>query len=207
MGLEWQPSLVGIESTALQDQIRQDQEAALEAATEGQAWQPRVWPITYPTKLTKGDRIAGVLTSRLSQHRIRFPRHLASTPAIRSLLSQIRDFTVDLALLPNDDLIDALAFAGYCPRPKLSELTHSIPETIEQQFIQGRTTDKETGLPLSHFIDPGTFDRRIVMQRRLNRHFHLREMAAARRRDDPQEKMSRFSCLLMDPGDILNRDH
>jgi hypothetical protein len=161
MGLTLQPIIVGVESIGFQELLRARIEATLEDKTAGTGWQPRVWPIKYPGKFSKPERIA-TLAPRFARHAIKLPAHLRTTTC-RQLFEQINNFTMDLALLPNDDALDTLAMVGYCPRVSPAGLLRTERSTDPLSLLlQGFTEDPETGFPLWMFIDMSRMDPRVI---------------------------------------------
>jgi hypothetical protein len=122
-GLAWRPRIVGIESVGIQKTFA---EAVQDYITEqgdksGEPWRARVFPITYPAKESKGQRIAS-LEWRFNSGRIKYPAHLAGKWPYDQLYAQTADFTIDLALLPHDDVIDTIAESKYVVKTKGSSL-------------------------------------------------------------------------------------
>jgi len=114
-GLKWQVRILGIEAVSIQKTFA---EAVQEYVTEqtGQrndSWRGRVFPITYPSKESKGQRIASSLEWRFNSGRIKYPSHLQNEWPYNQLYAQTHDFTVDLALLQHDDVIDTIAESKY----------------------------------------------------------------------------------------------
>jgi hypothetical protein len=113
-GLAWRPRILGIEAVSIQMSFA---EAVQEYMTEMESqqehpWRARVFPVTYPSKVTKPQRIAA-LEWRFRPGRIKYPAHLAAQWPFNQLYQQTEDFTLDLALLPHDDAIDTIAMSGY----------------------------------------------------------------------------------------------
>ena len=173
LGNKWRPSIVGVEAIGLQSLIMAHLDDAVErkgdamemlALSEGSSefmtpWRPRVFPLSYPNKMSKPERIA-LLCPKFSRYQLRLPRHLRETYPMKVLYQQLQDFTPDLSLLTHDDAIDALAGVNFCPRPHHSRVQVDLDDmTIEEQFLAGRTTDRLTGIPLyacigSHNVTP-----------------------------------------------------
>jgi len=113
-GLAWRVNVLGIEAVSIQMSFA---EAVKEFVDEmdakfPQPWRARVFPITYPAKVTKSQRIQG-LEWRFPSGRIKYPAHLANQWPFDQLYQQTEDFTPDLALLPHDDGIDMLSMSQY----------------------------------------------------------------------------------------------
>ena len=202
LGIKWGAALAGVESLGFQDQIRQNIQTQVQDRGVETGWMPRVFPLKFPGKLSKADRIGGVLSPRITQHQIRFPAHLRQTWPMQELFKQVEDFTPDLALLMKDDAIDALSFVAYCPRPSASLLARFEDKTdILHQIAEGRTTDIETGLPLMLFINPQTIDLGVLEARKKRLYAdHVTSTA-----EPAQSKIARMGSVLTRPDNILSR--
>ncbi len=113
-GLAWRPRILGIEAVSIQMSFA---EAVKEYIEEMESkittpWRARVFPITYPARVTKSNRISG-MEWRFRPGRIKYPAHLASKWPFDQLYQQTEDYTPDLALLPHDDAIDTLSMSQY----------------------------------------------------------------------------------------------
>lgn len=123
-GLAWRPRVLGIEAVSIQ---RSFAEALQEFVTEqegnsGQPWRARIYPVTYPSKESKAQRISSSLEWRFASGRIKYPAHLAGQWPYDQLYAQTADFTMDLALLQHDDVIDTLAMSKYVVKTRGSRL-------------------------------------------------------------------------------------
>ncbi|KKN54802.1 hypothetical protein LCGC14_0588560 [marine sediment metagenome] len=113
-GLAWRVRVMGIEAVGTQKDLvevlaeKQQEEEAL----HGHPWRARVFPVLYPSKESKPDRIAS-LECRFGPGRIKYPAHLQHKWPYDQLYAQTNDFTNDLALLQHDDVIDTLAMSKY----------------------------------------------------------------------------------------------
>ncbi|KKK48951.1 hypothetical protein LCGC14_3139970, partial [marine sediment metagenome] len=113
-GLAWRPRVLGIEAVSIQMSFAeavQDYIDEMESKIS-QPWRARVFPITYPSKVSKSQRISG-LEWRYRPGRIKYPGHLAGKWPFDQLYQQTEDFTTDLALLPHDDAIDTISMCQY----------------------------------------------------------------------------------------------
>lgn len=113
-GLAWRPRVLGIEAVSIQMSFA---EAVKEYIEEMESkistpWRARVFPITYPARVSKSQRISG-MEWRYRPGRIKYPAHLAGKWPFDQLYQQTEDFTPDLALLPHDDAIDTLSMSQY----------------------------------------------------------------------------------------------
>lgn len=107
---KWRVKVIGVEAVAMQvwfaDAVR------MYVEQQQSVWKPRVMDVKYPHGVSKADRIVG-LEPRVSQGNLKYPAHLKDKYPWAHLYSQTADFTLDLALLPFDDAIDAVAMAQY----------------------------------------------------------------------------------------------
>ena len=113
-GLAWRPRVLGIEAVSIQMSFAEAVKEYIEEM-EGkiaQPWRARVFPITYPARVSKSNRICGI-EWRYRPGRIKYPAHLAGKWPFDQLYQQTEDFTPDLALLPHDDAIDTLSMYQY----------------------------------------------------------------------------------------------
>lgn len=145
MGLKWRPRVLGIEAVSIQMSFA---EAVKEYIDEmenkiAQPWRARVFPITYPSKVSKAQRIAG-LEWRFRPGRIKYPAHLAGRWPFDQLYAQTEDFTPDLALLPHDDAIDTISMCQYIVKNRGGKFvkekkTPSLLERIRKNipFVKG----------------------------------------------------------------------
>lgn len=99
---------------------------------------PRVIPIKFPTSLTKADKIAG-MEWRFRQFRVKLPSDRASTvPAYVQLWEQIENFTEDMALLENDDILDTLAMHQAIGKQRKAERADVYkPRDLVDEIRQG----------------------------------------------------------------------
>ncbi len=130
-GYKWRCRALGIESAGMQRAFVESSQEFVEAqsAETGHQWRPRVIPVKYPGKESKWQRIASSLGWRFDTGRIKFPRHLEGVWPWDQLFRQVKDFTLDGALLTHDDAIDTIAQSKYIVKGR------------------GQRRDKETGEP------------------------------------------------------------
>ena len=144
-GLAWRPRVLGIEAVSIQMSFAEAVKEYIEDMESkiDQPWRARVYPITYPSKVSKAQRISG-LEWRYRPGRIKYPAHLAGKWPFDQLYQQTEDFTPDLALLPHDDAIDTLSMCQYVVKNRggkfLKEKT--VPSLLERirkniPFIKG----------------------------------------------------------------------
>ena len=184
-GLAWRPRVLGIEAVSIQMSFAEAVQEYIEEMESkvSHPWRARVFPITYPSKVTKGQRISG-LEWRFRPGRIKYPAHLAGKWPFDQLYNQTEDFTPDLALLPHDDAIDTLSMCQYVVKNRggkftreagkpglLERIRKNLPVVRGMPLLSGVNTAEVTGEMLdilSHrsrksIINPN--DRRIVRGR------------------------------------------
>ena len=113
-GLAWRPRVLGIEAVSIQMSFAEAVKEYIEEMEEkvSQPWRARVFPITYPARVSKSQRISG-MEWRFRPGKIKYPAHLAGKWPFDQLYQQTEDFTPDLALLPHDDAIDTISMHQY----------------------------------------------------------------------------------------------
>jgi len=199
LGQIYEPALIGVESINFQAVLRRSIESFLEDETAGTSWQPRVFPIKYPARLSKSGRIMS-LSSKMARHSIRFPGHLRDVGAMRQMFSQVNDFTPDLVLLPHDEAVDCLAMVPYCPRiTPIAMSRMRDTDSLVSQILSGRKTDKETGLPLSLFIDTRTLDPGVIEELRWKKRKQSEQRSARLTARNPLTKLRRWPSRLTNP--------
>ncbi|MHC4867998.1 MAG: hypothetical protein ACYTEX_28335, partial [Planctomycetota bacterium] len=134
-GLAWQCRVLGIEAVSIQKAFA---EALREYIDEQEGlrndqWRGRVFPITYPAKETKPQRIAS-LEWRFNSGRIKYPAHLQTTWPFDQLYAQTGDFTLDLALLQHDDVIDTVSMSKHVvkTRGRKFRRDRGVPGLVER---------------------------------------------------------------------------
>jgi len=113
-GLAWRPRVLGIEAVSIQMSFAEAVQEYINEMEEkvSQPWRARVFPITYPARVTKSNRICG-MEWRFRPGKIKYPAHLAGKWPFDQLYQQTEDFTPDLALLPHDDAVDTLSMSQF----------------------------------------------------------------------------------------------
>jgi hypothetical protein len=148
-GLAWRPRVFGIEAVSIQkafaEALREYVDEQGEAS--GQPWRPRIFPVTYPSRESKAQRISSSLAWRFDSGRIKYPAHLAGEWPYSELYAQTADFTMDLALLQHDDAIDTLAMSKYVVKTRGSQRQRERgkPGLLERII---RNQPQVPGLPL-----------------------------------------------------------
>jgi hypothetical protein len=124
IGCAWKPRIIGIEAVGMQKGFMEATQDYIEEQRDsrGETWKPRVFPVTYPSKESKAQRISSALEWRFDSGRIKYPAHLQAEWPYDQLYAQTSDFTMDLALLQHDDAIDTLAQSKYLIKSKGSKL-------------------------------------------------------------------------------------
>ena len=158
-GLAWRPRVLGIEAVSIQMSFA---EAVKEYIDEMESkistpWRARVFPITYPSKVSKSQRISG-MEWRYRPGRIKYPAHLAGKWPFDQLYQQTEDYTPDLALLPHDDAIDTLSMCQYVVKNRGGNFIKekgkpSLLERIRRNLPLVKGTPVLSGVPTSEITD------------------------------------------------------
>lgn len=158
-GLAWRPRVIGIEAISIQMSFA---EATKEYIDEMEGknstpWRARVFPITYPSKVSKQQRIAG-MEWRYRPGKIKYPAHLAGKWPFDQLYSQTEDFTMDLTLLPHDDAIDTLSMCQFVVKNRGGKFIRekdkpSLLERIRRNIPLVRGTPLLSGVSTSEITD------------------------------------------------------
>ena len=158
-GLAWRPRVLGIEAVSIQMSFA---EAVKEYIDEMESkistpWRARIFPITYPARVSKSQRIAGT-EWRFRPGRIKYPAHLAGKWPFDQLYQQTEDFTMDLALLPHDDVIDTLSMYQYVVKNRGGKFTKeqgkpSLLERIRRMVPLVKGMPILSGVPTSELTD------------------------------------------------------
>jgi hypothetical protein len=187
LGYKWGAGLIGVEDVGFQAILRQDfEKRASQMASSG--YRPVIWPIKYPGKLSKPARIAA-LSPKFSNSTIRLPRHMMDQWEWQQLLFQIQYFTMDLENLPHDDAVDSLAMVPYVPTPRSGSRPQYEPLTVQDQILAGRMTDRDTGLPLSLFIDVTELDDDLIETIKMRKRKLKERENRAKTNSSAQERM------------------
>ena len=158
-GLAWRPRVLGIEAVSIQMSFAEAvQDYIDEMETKvSQPWRARVFPITYPSKVSKAQRISG-LEWRYRPGRIKYPSHLAAKWPFDQLYQQTEDYTPDLALLPHDDAIDTISMCQYVVKNRGGKFIKEkkVPSLLERirknmPFIKGQPL--LSGVPSQNLTD------------------------------------------------------
>ena len=155
LAVKWRVRTVGIEACgtqgnlvdSMEEYVHRIKEKAASAASEmGGTWLPRIVPIRYPARESKGGRIAG-LEWRFQSGKIKYPAHRAQEWPFSALYEQTENFTKDLALLRHDDAIDCVAMSQFLVHAKGRE-QRGIP--TKRTLIDRIKTDQPPapGLPM-----------------------------------------------------------
>ncbi len=158
-GLAWRPRVLGIEAVSIQMSFA---EAVKEYIDEMESkistpWRARVFPITYPSKVSKSQRISG-MEWRYRPGRIKYPAHLAGKWPFDQLYQQTEDYTPDLALLPHDDAIDTLSMCQYVVKNRGGNFIKEkgkpgLLERIRRNLPLVKGTPVLSGVPTSQITD------------------------------------------------------
>lgn len=150
MAVKWYVKVIGIEAVGMQGEISEAMEEYIDNLRQDmpEYFNPRVMPIKYPPYDSKADRISG-LSWRYRTGKIKYPAHLKNTQLIRDLYTQTLDFTMDLALLRHDDVIDCVAMSQYAVKSRGALLPSTSPtqgNTIQELLAKGQT--QLNGIPI-----------------------------------------------------------
>lgn len=158
-GLAWRPRVIGIEAVSIQMSFAEAVREYIEEqeSKSGHPWKARVYPITYPSKVTKAQRISA-LEWRFRPGKIKYPAHLADKWPFNQLYQQTEDFTPDLALLPHDDAIDTVAMSQYVVKNRGGKFMReqgkpSLLERIKRNIPIVRGMPLLSGIPTSEITD------------------------------------------------------
>ena len=151
-GLAWRPRVLGIEAVSIQMSFAEAVKEYIEEMEQkvSQPWRARVFPITYPARVSKSQRISG-MEWRFRPGKIKYPAHLAGKWPFDQLYQQTEDFTPDLALLPHDDTIDTLSMSQYVVKNRGGKFTKekgkpSLLERIRRNIPLVRGTPLLSGI-------------------------------------------------------------
>ena len=160
MGQRWLVRVLGIEACGTQENLVESMREYVDEFTrkltanreEGSVWVPRVVPIRYPSRMSKGSRIAE-LEWRFPAGKIKYPSHRVNEWPFSALYEQTENFTKDLALLRYDDFIDTVAMSTFLVHARGKESARPpAKKTLTQQIKSGEPI--APGLPLLSGINP-----------------------------------------------------
>lgn len=149
VGLAWKPRAVCIEAVGMQKSFAEAvREYAVEQVSKTeQQWTPRIFPVTYPSRESKAQRISSALGWRFTTGKIKYPAHLAHEWPYCELYAETADFTMDLALLVHDDAIDTLAMTKYVLKIRGGQIRRELKRSgLLDRIIKG--TPVVPGLPV-----------------------------------------------------------
>ncbi|KPK73104.1 MAG: hypothetical protein AMJ79_15325, partial [Phycisphaerae bacterium SM23_30] len=180
-GVKWQVHQVSPEAVTVQYRLMQAAEEAIRNNAERTLWVPKVIPPEYPRNTEKGPRIESALEWRFQMGRVKIPTGPGyNNTAWKLLDSNIKDFTLDLALLSYDDPIDTLAIHAYIPRKSgVPQNVEPVVETYESMLAKGQLTLPGTCLTLINAIDFHKLDDQTLHQIRQN---YIDRLNSVRRR-------------------------
>ena len=189
------------EAVAIQHRLMEEAARRVEDTAHLTGWTPKVVPPTYPTNMSKGDRVSMALEWRFNRGRIKLPA--SDTPAdsgydsmsinsFNMLYTQIDDFTSDLKLLPYDDGIDTLAMSGYIPRQSgVPRHLEPFARTPIEHLANGELYLPGTNLPLMSIVDINKITPEIeaVLRRKREGPHRIRSRATSSRFDNSRQFM------------------
>lgn len=187
-GCAWRVKVLGIEAVSIQKTLS---EAIQEYVTEqsnqrGDHWRGRVFPITYPAKESKAQRMAS-LEWRFNSARIKYPAHLQQEWPYSELYSQTRDFTLDLALLPHDDALDTVSMSKHVIKTKGHSFRRERGRPGLLERIK-RNQPPAPGLPLLSGVASAEISDEMMNI--------LSQQARERRLEPPRRKIERRGIIL-----------
>jgi len=150
MSQKWAVHSICPEAVMIQAALVENFKEKLEQQTAGQGWRPRgVYPVKYPAALKKEHRIA-TLQPRFDSHRIKIP----ANPEFRDrwpwseLHHQISDFTLSMAMLTHDDVVDTLAMHQYIGHHSgvSSNYEPTVP-SLTTLVSEGHLYEPNSGIP------------------------------------------------------------
>lgn len=196
LGRRWKVKIVGVESVALQDGVRQQVSDFMQHMAVSGQWTPRVVGIRYGVGVTKPDRI-GSLEWRFTRGRIKLPSYLQrSNAGMGVLYQQIHDFTPDLSRLAHDDLIDALSMAHTLLKGagRGTEVKKADPATWGERLLAGELYMKEfPTIPITHAMSPCDLTHEMIAV--------LERSAGHWSMEHSREHPANFAAPYVDPGD------
>ena len=159
IGQKWLVRAIGIEACGIQGNLVESMGEYVDQFTnklvgkeEKRVWVPRVIPIRYPSRMSKGERIA-TLEWRFNAGKIKYPAHRMNEWPFSALYEQTENFTKDLALLRYDDAIDTIAMSTFLVHARGKESVR-IPakKTLTEEIKSGEPI--VPGLPLLSGVNP-----------------------------------------------------
>jgi hypothetical protein len=155
MAVKWYAKVIGIEAVGMQGEISEAMEEYIDNLRQDmpEYFNPRVLPIKYPPHDSKADRISG-LSWRYRTGKVKYPAHLKNTMLIRDLYTQTLDFTMDLALLRHDDVIDCVAMSQYVVKSRGAihpTVSPNMTNTVQGVLAKGQ--NKICGIPIISGMD------------------------------------------------------
>jgi hypothetical protein len=157
---KWLTRAIGIEACGTQGSVAESmgeyvdeftQQLTADAGREA-IWVPRIAPIKYPARMSKGERIA-TLEWRFNTGKIKYPAHRANEWPFSALYEQTENFTKDLALLRFDDAIDVVAMSSFLVHTRgRGTTTTPAKGTLLQQLKSGEPI--VPGLPILSGVNP-----------------------------------------------------
>jgi hypothetical protein len=149
MARRWRVAYIGIEAVAAQSTLTGAAQAyldetGLDGGIENWEWVPIPVDITYPSKLSKEDRITA-LSWRYEKNLILYPRNRMLEFSYRQLRNQTEGFTGQQGCLPHDDAIDTLAMVPFLVRsqrrkptgdPSPNRMSYNIEDHLKEGNVE-----------------------------------------------------------------------
>lgn len=142
-GTRWSPVLVAMEAEGRGTRLTERAHEYIAAHGPGRMWIPRVLPVKYPKAeiSDKASRFAP-MEWRFKQGRVKVPFQLEHDPMWRQVWNQINNFTMDLALLTRDEVIDLCSLTRYVARSPRQNVTDGGDKTAFEAALRKH---RETG--------------------------------------------------------------
>lgn len=184
MGQAWKVRAIGIESCGTQGSLTDSMSEYVDnftqrltaSAERTDIWVPRIIPIRYPSRASKGDRMAE-LEWRFNSGKIKYPRHRSQEWPFSALYEQTENFTRDLSLLRYDDALDCIAMSTYLVHTRGKETANApIKKTLTERIR--RDESEAPGLPLLSGVAPADLSEEqihLLLEKDLDRRYNVSE--------------------------------
>lgn len=154
IGRRWLVRAIGIEACGTQGNLVESMSEYVDEFTRrlgsdqghDNIWVPRVIPVRYPGRMSKGERIA-TLEWRFNSGKIKYPAHRANEWPFSALYEQTENFTKDLALLRYDDFIDTVSMSTFLVHARGRESAKAPSKMTQTERIKSGVP-VAPGLPL-----------------------------------------------------------
>jgi len=146
MAIKWNINLIGVEAYNILSEFYERTRDNLPSMFGAGVSIPRVIPITFPTSMTKADKIMG-MEWRFRHFRVKLPVDRKKEPGYVRLFYEVENFTEDMALLDHDDAIDTLAMHQKIGKQHKSAAPDVYkPLDVVEEILKGES--ELAGIPL-----------------------------------------------------------